>query len=883
MLPSVASASDIVEVLPLTDRIVMVHFDDGKVTLAKPGQSGAAGDVVTVDALDRTLASSAQSYKVSSPGDAAYASAQSPTSVARKSKGTEFSNHCDTWAGKCVNTSPDRALEHWTYLTLPTPMQPGQSYTVDTGGLAKNASTTTFTFDAAKVRSEAIHVNIVAYSTKAPAKFGYIYHWLGDGGGLDVAPLVGRSCHLVRTSDGASVFDAKVAFRKPKTNIEGAYPADTPGQNFLGADVAECDFSSFTTPGEYVLAVDGVGSSFPFKIDGDALRRPFYAAMKGLFIHRSGIEIKPEWAEGYARPAPHNPTLTPGFAGKLKYTTTRYFDVTSGDASDADKAAWEAGIKGDIDTWGWYQDAGDWDAYFSHASIPGLLLTLFEAHPDHFGDGELKIPESGNGLPDVLDEARWLVRFYHRTRHAILDKGYGTGGVGGARVMGDLWGGDLPDGVVAGSWDDTKRQWIVSGEDPWMTYRYAALSAQLALILKTIGKADPEGIDWQAEAKSAHDWAAANTKPTDDTAQGVPLRQVRMHADLALYRLTGDTKYHDAFKADFAVATEAFDDNSKWWELLYPRLPDADPAIKAKILGALEGHAKLELASSDTDRATRWGGNFYMPMFLGQATTPLISDSMLALDVLDNLPADVRGAMRGRAYTTADYFLGTNPLNMTWISGLGPRSVRGVFYLDGFAKSETYPQMGLIPYGPLGTARDWMGNPAPGPWGANWANTDLYPNDIETWPGHERWFDERTGIASCEFTIHQNNVVAAVAYGSLLEPYTGTSNGAGGSSSGGAGGSPGAGGGTSSVGGTGNGSGAQGGASAAGGATSTGGPGAGGATGGAAAPGESDDSGCGCRVVAQGNASGVGALAGLAMALGAVVRRRRPALRSSRP
>ena len=64
MLPSVASASDIVEVLPLTDRIVMVHFDDGKVTLAKPGQSGAAGDVVTVDALDRTLASSAQSYKV---------------------------------------------------------------------------------------------------------------------------------------------------------------------------------------------------------------------------------------------------------------------------------------------------------------------------------------------------------------------------------------------------------------------------------------------------------------------------------------------------------------------------------------------------------------------------------------------------------------------------------------------------------------------------------------------------------------------------------------------------------------------------------------------------------------------------------------------------
>ena len=54
-------------------------------------------------------------------------------------------------------------------------------------------------------------------------------------------------------------------------------------------------------------------------------------------------------------------------------------------------------------------------------------MFLYEAFPDHFVDGELNIPGSGNGLPDLLDEARWLLRFYHRTRHAILAAGYGSG------------------------------------------------------------------------------------------------------------------------------------------------------------------------------------------------------------------------------------------------------------------------------------------------------------------------------------------------------------------------------------------------------------------------------------------------------------------------
>ena len=56
LLSGRAFASELVEVLPLTDQILMVHFDDGSVTLAALGQDTHA-DEVSVAPLDRTAAS----------------------------------------------------------------------------------------------------------------------------------------------------------------------------------------------------------------------------------------------------------------------------------------------------------------------------------------------------------------------------------------------------------------------------------------------------------------------------------------------------------------------------------------------------------------------------------------------------------------------------------------------------------------------------------------------------------------------------------------------------------------------------------------------------------------------------------------------------------
>jgi hypothetical protein len=63
-------------------------------------------------------------------------------------------------------------------------------------------------------------------------------------------------------------------------------------------------------------------------------------------------------------------------------------------------------------------DAGDWDRRVQHLKSGLLLLELAELFPDYFGSLSLNIPESGNGLPDVVNEALWNIDFFRRLQTA---------------------------------------------------------------------------------------------------------------------------------------------------------------------------------------------------------------------------------------------------------------------------------------------------------------------------------------------------------------------------------------------------------------------------------------------------------------------------------
>ncbi|MCY0096269.1 glycoside hydrolase family 9 protein [Hoeflea ulvae] len=178
-----------------------------------------------------------------------------------------------------------------------------------------------------------------------------------------------------------------------------------------GLEVQTIDFSDFNVIGDGYRLVVGEETSPPFAISSDAYAALRQDALSYFYKVRSGIEIREDLAgKGYGRPAGH--------AG----VEPNRGDVSVG-CLDADTARqiygedWGCGYRLDV-TGGWY-DAGDFGKYVVNGGIAvAQLLGVYErALYDSGGtspalsDGLVQIPEAGNGIADILDEARWELDF----------------------------------------------------------------------------------------------------------------------------------------------------------------------------------------------------------------------------------------------------------------------------------------------------------------------------------------------------------------------------------------------------------------------------------------------------------------------------------------
>ncbi len=756
-------ASDIIEIIPITNKIIALHFDDGYAVYHKKGQK-RNNERVVVELLDVNQAEMLSSYSISSTSDENYIKATEPVDIGRKTKGSEFTWMCQSWNNGCVNRDPDHVKEHWIYLYLPEALKNGHRYILNTTDVANNGSVWHIVYNEKRCNSPAIHTNLLGYKPEAVEKFAYLYHWVGDKGSVNLSAYSNKRFYLIDHFTEEMVFEGKVDFRKSKNNVETGQPNETPNNNFLGADVYQCDFSAFKQPGKYRLVIENLGCSNPFRIQDDIYQQVFYTSIRGLYHNRSGIALEEPYT-GFTRPAPHNPLTTPGFAGKLKYTTSRFIDWKDGDHSSADKPAIEAGILGSINSWGWYQDAGDWDGYISHLKVPSILMFSWQIAPENYIDNQLNLPESGNGIPDILDEAAFLIRYFQRTRQLIIENGYGTGGVG-ARVCGDHFGGD---GEGIPSYEDVNRTYIISGEDPHSTYKYAALAAQFAYILNTMEIKDPEGINWETEAHEAYHWAKNNTMPGDEDpkpAMKDKLSDFRAYAAAMLYQLTGEETYKTQMEKDMAWLSGSSSPGGEqiWSVFTVAGFPDSlDSDLKTKAKQAIINVAN-SYVSTASKRACRWGGNYYFPMLIGQATTPMVFEIIMGYHLVKDSNPTQAGSYLKVIQNTADYLLGTNPLNTTWITGLGIKQPGRVFHMDSWYNGKEEMAPGITPYGAY---RDQSWFTGQGIWDVAWSYKSIYPSDINEWPGHERWFGNHGTPLNAEFTIHQNTVLNAAVYGFL--------------------------------------------------------------------------------------------------------------------
>jgi hypothetical protein len=852
--PPAAEAAKVVSVGPLDKDYLVVQISDGDVAHEVPGEK------VTryTPELSTTAAVAPSSWTIKSSQDASYGTTgKNPSACSRKKK---LSGHAQLdWVSS--DYAYEYTYQHWIYLKLPSSLQQGMAYTLDIAA-ATNADVTSqpFTFDIDNSRSEAVHVNLVGYAPNAPHKAADLYSWLGDGGARDYKSFVGSKVYLYDVATKQSTEVGQVALWK-------ASGTDVGGYNLTRSSVWTADFSSFATPGTYRLVVDGVGCSQDFQIAAGIYGDPFKVSVRGFFYMRLGQDNVANLS-----PPPRTPLYLPGkdpTTTKVYLTTMQPTDAKWSTFSPSD--VWDhpddwapfrkTGNPTNDNGYGGHADAADKDRHLGHISIVYDMLLPFILGKGALSDDNAGIAESGNGIPDILDEARYEVDFWLRVRDG-KEFGYGITN------------------------PNTKNEFFQAGTNAMAAWASAANAAMLADAFRLAGNTTLAE-QYKASAIEAYGVAGASSDPMLDKtmdAGGATFRgrDLKMTAAAYLYNVTGDQTYEAVVQSESVctTATSVILNSSKnqlWATTGYLMTPQTVhfqslwDNMKASVISQAKAVETSKMDARPSRRATNEDDGYFR-------TIQNVHHTLVAHAITTD--ATEKALFRKALALEADWGLGRNPANLIEMgTATTPlASKRSVQQMYTAGRDDGVPGItpGQTPYCNLD---DWdtsmtMGSPTK-------LFKDGYPADFKnTWPIGESCFESPWVWAHNEFTPQQTMRGKTALYGYLY----GLDKGA---ATGGAGGASGSGGTTGNGGAIGNGgavgsggrtgSGGRGGtAGGGGGAARTGGAaaGAGGATvaesGGAGALGgnagspASSGSGCGCdvgRSSRQGGAPIVGFLA----------------------
>ncbi|HZG07113.1 MAG TPA: glycoside hydrolase family 9 protein [Streptomyces sp.] len=425
------------------------------------------------------------------------------------------------------------------------------------------------------------------------------------------------------------------------------------------------DFSDFTEAGEgYTVTVDGQTSE-PFSIGDDLYSSLRSDALAYFYHNRSGIEIDADLVgEEYARPAGHvgvapnqGDTDVPCQQGVCDYR----LDVSGG----------------------WY-DAGDHGKYVVNGGISVAqvmstyerTLTTEDTGGEKLGDGKLRVPERGNGVPDVLDEARWQMDFMMRM---MVPAGEPLAGMAHHKIHDRAWTG-LP---LRPDQDPQPRE--LHPPTTAATLNVAATAAQCARLFEEYDA------DFAARCLKAAEtaWAAAKAHPdiladpNDGTGGGAysddNVQDEFYWAAAELFVTTGKDTYRQAVlnsplhgdtAAVFPRGGMSWGATAGLGALSLATVPNnlTDTqlrAVREMVTEAADGYAADSRAAAygvpyaPEDNHYVWGSNSQ------------VLNNMVVLATAHDLTGET--AYRDAALRGLDYLLGRNPLNQSYVTGYGER------------------------------------------------------------------------------------------------------------------------------------------------------------------------------------------------------------------
>lgn len=410
------------------------------------------------------------------------------------------------------------------------------------------------------------------------------------------------------------------------------------------------DFSCVTEPGTYKVVSSPSGESYEFKI-GDNLYEDVYKdVVKMLYMQRCGAELDGSIAGDFAHDACHTQLAT-------VYGTKETIDVSGG-----------------------WHDAGDYGRYV----VPGAktVQDLLLAYEDFGADyDDLGIPESGNGVPDLLDEARyeleWMLKMQDKNSGGVYHK---------------VTAAVFPETVLA---VDETADLILAPISYAATGDFAAVMAKASVIYADF---DPEFAAECLEAsKAAFDYMVGIDKPSgyknpEDIVTGEypdgKLDDERMWAATELYLATGEAVYKEAVEYGFE---NNFAFGLGWADIgCYPvydlACKSEDEELKSQAKEKLLANAdKVVAACNEEPLGSSMSGNYPW------GSNMIVADDGMLLLMANKISPSTDYAVF--AQRQRDYIFGVNGTGYCYVTGYGTISPNSTHHRPSQVLEKTMPGM----------------------------------------------------------------------------------------------------------------------------------------------------------------------------------------------
>lgn len=469
------------------------------------------------------------------------------------------------------------------------------------------------------------------------------------------------------------------------------------------------DFSGVTTPGTYeIVDPDRNQRSARFEIGDNVYRNVLIQAVRSFFYQRAGqaksaFQAGAGWTDG----ASH--------LGAGQDPQARRF-------LDKNNAATARDLRG-----GWY-DAGDFNKYTSWAAgYVQELLDAYSQNPSVWTD-DFNLPESWNGIPDLLDEVKWgldwLVRMQNSDGSVLSIVGVSHASPPSSATGPSYYGDASTSATLAAAAAYAHGAKVFGSLNNAAMNTYAADLLARAKRAWSWAQANPNVVFRNNDSANGTSGLGAGQQETDDAGRA----HLRVYAAIKLFAATGDTAYRDYVDAHYTEEPifaswylSAFNSGSAHNLLYYAALPNATASVASAIrtryldLWARSDYGGWGAVDSQRDPYRAYISDYTW----GSNSVKALAGTVFADESYYGISRHSADQVADAAADYLHYLHGVNPLGKAYLTNMtsfgAENSVNEIFhawFTDGSAlwdsaKTSTYgPAPGFLAGGP-NPSWDW--------------------------------------------------------------------------------------------------------------------------------------------------------------------------------